>query len=116
MILLVVVQGQDIYYHILPTLTTSPLPVPGAHPKTTQPNHLQVTVPDQKLPVRFLLRAHVTTTDLIFSPPSLDFGNCMLAEDTGRVLRVTNPSALPHTLGFVNLPQVGRRKCCGWWC
>lgn len=34
----------------------------------------QVTIPDQKLPVTFTLRAHVTTTDLLFSPPTLDFG------------------------------------------
>lgn len=27
-----------------------------------------------------------------------------MAEDTGLVLRISNPSALPHTLGFVNLP------------
>ncbi len=65
----------------------------------------QVVVPDQKLPVSFTVCAHVTTTDLIFSPRELNFGPCVLAEDTGVVLRVTNPSALPQTFGFVNLPS-----------
>ena len=65
---------------------------------------LQLTVPDQKLPVPFTLRAQVTTTDLIFDPPALHFGDCVMAEDTGVVLRINNPSALPQTLGFTQLP------------
>ncbi len=68
----------------------------------------QVVVPDQKLPVLFSVRAHVTTTDLVFAPPALDFGPCVMAEDTGVVLRVTNPSALPQTFGFVGLPPTIR--------
>jgi hypothetical protein len=69
---------------------------------------LQVTAPDQALPVPFTLRAHVTSTDLQFTPPALHFGPCVMAEDTGVVLRVTNPSALPQTFGFTNLPPAIR--------
>jgi hypothetical protein len=49
---------------------------------------VQLVVPDQKLPVGFTVRAHVTTTDLVFSPPQLDFGPCVMAEDTGVLLQV----------------------------
>ena len=56
------------------------LPAPPCAPPTPQ-----VVVPDQKLPVCFSLRAHVTTTDLLFSPPKLSFGPCVMAEDTGVV-------------------------------
>jgi hypothetical protein len=57
---------------------------------------MQLVVPDQKLPVRFRVAAHVTSTDLVFDPPTLDFGAAIMAEDTGVVLRLTNPSALPQ--------------------
>jgi hypothetical protein len=45
---------------------------------------MKVTVPDQKLPVTFSLRAHVTTTDLVFIPSKLDFGPCAMGEATGK--------------------------------
>jgi hypothetical protein len=61
----------------------------------------QVTVPDQRLPVSFTLRAHVTTTDLLFSPPQLDFGPCVMAEDTGLVLRWERNTAHTHTGGSI---------------
>ena len=67
----------------------------------------QLNVPDQRLPVSFTLRAQVTTTDLIFDPPRLDFGPCVVNEDTAVTLRVTNPSALPQTFGFVSSAQSG---------
>lgn len=44
---------------------------------------MKVTVPDQKLPVTFTLRARVTTTDLEFVPAKLDFGPCVMGEATG---------------------------------
>lgn len=61
---------------------------------------MKLHVPDQQLPVTFLLRAQVTSSDLIFEPPSLDFGSCIMNENTALVLRITNPSTLPQTFGF----------------
>eukprot|EP00798_Chlamydomonas_sp_ICE-L_P001974 gene1974-33391_t len=64
---------------------------------------MKLNVPDQKLPVNFTLRAQVTTTDLVFDPPQLDFGPAIMNESTGVRLSVSNPSALPQTFGFVDL-------------
>jgi len=45
-------------------------------------------VPDQKLPVTFMMRARVTTTDLVFTPAKLDFGPCIMGEATGAFVLV----------------------------
>ncbi|GAX76218.1 hypothetical protein CEUSTIGMA_g3662.t1 [Chlamydomonas eustigma] len=68
---------------------------------------MKLNVPDQRLPVSFTLRAQVTTTDLIFDPPRLEFGQCVVNEDTAVQLRITNPSALPQTFGFLTTAQPG---------
>lgn len=44
----------------------------------------------------------VTTSNLVFDPPSIAFGPCVLNEDTAVPLRITNPSALPQTFGFID--------------
>jgi hypothetical protein len=49
---------------------------------------MKVTVPDQKLPVTFMMRARVTTTDLVFTPAKLDFGPCIMGEATGAFVLV----------------------------
>jgi hypothetical protein len=43
---------------------------------------MRLSVPDQPLPVAFRLRAQLTTTELRFEPPQLDFGDCVLSERT----------------------------------
>jgi hypothetical protein len=68
---------------------------------------MKLNVPDQLLPVTFLLRAQVTSSDLVFEPPSLDFGSCVMNENTALTLRISNPSSLPQTFGFVgSMPGV----------
>ncbi|GIL67303.1 hypothetical protein Vafri_20688, partial [Volvox africanus] len=66
---------------------------------------MRLSVPDQTLPVHFSLRAQVTHTDLVFEPPSLDFGDCVMAERTALRLIIRNTGRLPQTFGFVGLPS-----------
>ncbi|GIL93003.1 hypothetical protein Vretifemale_20446 [Volvox reticuliferus] len=66
---------------------------------------MRLSVPDQTLPVPFSLRAQVTHTDLVFEPPSLDFGDCVMAERTALRLIIHNTGRLPQTFGFVGLPS-----------
>ena len=35
---------------------------------------MKVSVPDQAMPVPFTLRAMLTTSDIVFDPPSIAFG------------------------------------------
>eukprot|EP00959_Pyramimonas_sp_CCMP1952_P133503 2791859-Pyramimonas_sp.AAC.2 len=65
---------------------------------------MRVNVPDQVLPVNFIFKAKLTTCELIFDPPRLDFGKCPLSESVVCALKVTNPSKLTQKFGFVNLP------------
>lgn len=66
---------------------------------------MRLSVPDQSLPVPFTLRAQITNTDLLFQPPALDFGDCVMGERTAVKLLVRNPGRLPQTFGFVGLPS-----------
>ncbi|WIA22675.1 hypothetical protein OEZ85_001086 [Tetradesmus obliquus] len=61
---------------------------------------LLVSVPGQTMPVPFKLRFQPTTTDLLLSPATLDFGRVPLSEQAGAYLSVTNPSRLPQTFSF----------------
>lgn len=61
---------------------------------------LQVTVPEQTLPIPFKLRFQPTTTDLYLSPSMLDFGRVPLNESAGVCLTITNPSLLPQLFSF----------------
>ncbi|MEW5303719.1 MAG: hypothetical protein WDW36_006383 [Sanguina aurantia] len=45
----------------------------------------------------------VTSSDLVFEPPALDFGPCVMAEQTGVLLRITNRSLLPQSFGFLGM-------------
>ena len=65
---------------------------------------MRVTVPDQVLPVEFHVRINLTTSDLVFDPPSLDFGNIVMGQAGGINMRITNKSALPQKIGFLNQP------------
>lgn len=57
---------------------------------------MRLAVPDQKLPVHFTVRVQLTTSDLVFEPPCLDFGECVMPEGKALSLRVTNPGRLPQ--------------------
>jgi len=53
------------------------------------------------VPVNFTLRAALTTSDMAFDPPKLDFGNVFLGERSIIKLKVTNHSLLMQQYGFV---------------
>ncbi|ETW09786.1 hypothetical protein H310_00267 [Aphanomyces invadans] len=65
---------------------------------------LQVLVPDQVLPVYFVLRVQLTSGNLLFSLPSLSFGACCTTQSVSQSLVLTNPSRLPQKFGFVHVP------------
>ncbi|CAK4787573.1 unnamed protein product [Aphanomyces euteiches] len=69
---------------------------------------MQVVVPDQVLPVYFVLKAQLTTGELAFSSPSLAFGDCFTAHSVCQTLTITNPSRLPQKFGFLHVPSVLR--------
>ena len=62
-----------------------------------------VTVPDQSLPVRWVLKTQLTRGELSFEPDTLDFGRCAVSESVQIDVTVTNTSILPQQLGFVRL-------------
>ena len=66
---------------------------------------IEVLVPDQTLPVIFRLRAQLTSSDVVFDPPSIDFGPCFTEQSVSFPLRITNTCALPQRFGFVQLPR-----------
>ena len=71
---------------------------------------IRVLVPDQALPVYFVLRAQLTTSDLVFTvngaeTAQLDFGACPLNASRAIAVAIYNPSALPQRLGFLPLPK-----------
>ncbi|OQS07554.1 hypothetical protein THRCLA_00440 [Thraustotheca clavata] len=65
---------------------------------------LQVLVPDQVLPVFFVLRAQLTHGDLSFSSTNLAFGSCYTTQSATSLLTITNDSRLPQKFGFLRLP------------
>ena len=66
---------------------------------------LHITVPGQTLKVLFRFRAKLTSSDVIFDPPSIDFGPCFTDRAVSFPLKITNTSALPQRFGFVKLPR-----------
>lgn len=66
---------------------------------------LQVVIPDQVLPVAFSIRVQLTSSDLTFSPGTLSFGDCIIAERTELLLHLNNASALTQEYGFLDLPR-----------
>ena len=60
----------------------------------------KVHAPAQPTPVGFVLRARLTSSDLIFEPEVLDFGRCVAGMPTGLKLRVTNRGILPARLAM----------------
>lgn len=59
----------------------------------------------QSRPVNFAVLAHVTPSELLFEPLTLDFGCCTTQESVVATLRVTNSSVISQRFGFINLPS-----------
>lgn len=59
-----------------------------------------VSVPGQPLPVRVTLRAQLSTSDLLLSPPALDLGRVPIGERAAAALAITNPGRLPQSYSF----------------
>eukprot|EP00854_Cymbomonas_tetramitiformis_P017445 gene17445-20768_t len=66
---------------------------------------MRIQVPDQVLPVQFVLRAKVTTGKLAFEPDRLEFGRVPISESVGAKMTLVNRSLLSQKYGFVNLPK-----------
>lgn len=66
---------------------------------------VQVIVPDQVVPMFFLLVARLTTSGLVFSVDRVDFGECPLGHSVSRKLTIENSARLPQHFGFLKLPQ-----------
>ena len=60
----------------------------------------------QTQPVSLTVYAQVTSSDIEFSTPNLDFGNCTVHESVVATIHLTNKSILPQQFGFINLPEV----------
>lgn len=66
---------------------------------------VQVIVPDQVVPVFFLLIARLTASGLVFSMDRVDFGTCPLGHSVSHKLTIENSARLPQHFGFLKLPQ-----------
>lgn len=66
---------------------------------------LHVSVPGQPLPVDFTVRTQITSSDMELSPTHLNFGSCPVTEYAGVPVTLFNPSKLPQTYSFGNLPM-----------
>jgi len=62
-----------------------------------------LNVPDQVLPVKFVFCAQLSSSDLIFDPPLVDFGKCFVSETYMVELRITNCAAVKQKFAFTNL-------------
>ncbi|KAF1323961.1 hypothetical protein FI667_g10179, partial [Globisporangium splendens] len=65
---------------------------------------VQVVVPDQVVPVFFLLVARLTGASLMFSMDRIDFGDCPLGHSVFHVLTIENTVRVPQHFGFMKLP------------
>ena len=66
---------------------------------------VRVDVASQALPVRFVVRAQMTTSELTFDPPQIQFNPCLTTQEIAAPLSITNMSTLPQRIGFVGLPE-----------
>lgn len=61
---------------------------------------MHVSVPGQPLTLPIKIRLQATTSDIVLSPKTLDFGRIPLTEATGVAITISNPSALPQSYSF----------------
>ena len=67
---------------------------------------------DQVLPVNIYLCGTITTNDITFDPPKLEFGKCFTDSSKCMVVSITNQSDLCQQYAFVRLPNfIQVRKC-----
>tara|TARA_B110000091_G_scaffold204852_1_gene239967 strand:- start:1290 stop:3344 length:2055 start_codon:yes stop_codon:yes gene_type:complete len=66
---------------------------------------LTIDVSGQVLDVIFRMKAKLTTSDITFDPPNLNFGPCYTDRTVSYPISITNNSALPQKFGFVKLPR-----------
>ena len=66
---------------------------------------MTIDVSGQVLDVIFRMRAKLTTSDVVFDPPSVDFGPCFTDRTVSYPIKIQNMSALPQKFGFVKLPR-----------
>jgi hypothetical protein len=66
---------------------------------------MTIDVSGQVLDVIFRMRSKLTTSDVTFDPPSVDFGPCFTDRTVSYPIKITNHSALPQKFGFVKLPR-----------
>jgi hypothetical protein len=74
--------------------------LPPCSPQDAFEIPVQVTVPGQPLPIPVKIKLQATTSDLILSPKTLDFGRVPLSEAAGVYITIRNPSALPQGFSF----------------
>merc|ERR1719265_1593434 len=65
---------------------------------------VKVVGSDQVLPVCTALVGTLSTNDVVFEPPVLNFGQCFVNAATMAELRIVNKSLLPQKFAFVRLP------------
>ncbi|EEY70540.1 uncharacterized protein PITG_05972 [Phytophthora infestans T30-4] len=70
---------------------------------------VQVSVPDQVVPVFFILKARLTPTELLLksgnNEKGLHFGTCCVGHSVSHELTVTNPARVPQRIGVTSLPK-----------
>ena len=66
---------------------------------------IKVDVSGQTLPARFVICARMTTSKLLFDPPTIRFPPCLTTQEISIPLTITNESDLPQRYGFIDLPS-----------
>lgn len=81
------------------------------YPKFRDPNvengfriPVRIRGSDQELPVWTTLVGTLTTNDLFFDPPELNFGNCFVDQQMSQEVMITNKSLLAQRFAFVRVP------------
>jgi hypothetical protein len=82
------------------------------YPKFRDPNvengfriPVRIRGSDQELPVWTTLVGTLTTNDLFFDPPDLNFGNCFVDQTMCKEVLITNKSLLAQRFAFVRVPS-----------
>merc|ERR1719440_2265589 len=82
------------------------------YPKFRDPNvengfriPVRIRGSDQELPVWTTLVGTLTTNDLFFDPPELNFGNCFVDQTMCQQVLITNKSLLAQRFAFVRVPS-----------
>ena len=66
---------------------------------------VEIRIEGQELPIFFIIRTDVTTSDLHLSTNNLDFGKVYVSQQNTLQLKVKNACMLPQKLAFVNLKK-----------